>query len=90
MSVCIAAGLTSNLVPTFAAPICNSLNTVPERMSTSPTPKCSDHGFLKNVMSLNKDPFSPLVRLSNLARFYSLAGLTENPVSAGPLAPYLS
>lgn len=45
------------------------------------SPECSDHGFLKNVMSLNKELLSPVAGLPSLARFYNLAGLTGNPVS---------
>ncbi|TNN62170.1 hypothetical protein EYF80_027550 [Liparis tanakae] len=37
---------------------------------------CPDCGFLKNVMSLNKEPLSPVA-----------ASLTGNPVSVGPRTP---
>lgn len=58
----------------FAAPISNSLNTVPQ--STPPiSTNAQIMGFLKNVMSLNKELFSPVAGVSSLARSYNLSEL---------------
>ena len=62
----------------------NSLNAAPQRVPTSYLQNAQIlflWVFLKNVMSLNKELFSPVAGLSSLARFYNLASLTGNPVS---------